>query len=540
MSMRRKSARADNVQSELDELQRKYRMMEVNRKTYNEDSQNTIRMQRQQIEKLKKDNDRLKEDLSLETRQAKTANNMSSTAQIAKLQDQGDFYARKIGQEKRRIEELDRQINKMESTILDQRKEMGGINASKENNQQVQKQIRILENRLDKALVKFNEALAHNKQLRETIDNLRRERVVFDGIYKKLERELHEKKNKMAEIIEISNTAYEARDQAQSEMLSLKAQADKEQSEFESKWEQLGALIEKDRKMKDFIKLKEREKTSSSKDVDPGREEEQKLRKRVTKGAWGIEKDKANIHISMEKVQSYEEAFAKIQQATAISDIDQLVQTFINAEDHNFSLFNHVNDLSNEIEKLEESIAETKAEIEKYKGQGSTKDTQRKQILEDLESQLTSTESKARQYEDKYSEAMETVHSLKSGIQNIFNKIGCNDSAISEMLGNAGVTETNMMQYLGIIEERTNELLQAYQDHLNEGNPEKNNAPVNEVSVNPPSIELPSSDAHNEYDSDEDEDTQPISVEEMNQLSKQGQSAHAEEKEPEEGKVQEA
>jgi hypothetical protein len=41
---------------------------------------------------------------------------------------------------------------------------------------QVQKQIRILENRLDKALVKFNEALAHNKQLRETIDNLRRER----------------------------------------------------------------------------------------------------------------------------------------------------------------------------------------------------------------------------------------------------------------------------------------------------------------------------------------------------------------------------
>lgn len=59
------------------------------------------------------------------------------------------------------------------------------------------------------ALVKFNEALAHNKQLRETIDNLRRERLVFDGIYKKLERELHEKKNKMAEIIEVSNSAYE-------------------------------------------------------------------------------------------------------------------------------------------------------------------------------------------------------------------------------------------------------------------------------------------------------------------------------------------
>jgi hypothetical protein len=46
-------------------------------------------MQRQQIDKLKKDNDRLKEDLALETRQAKQANTMSASAQIAKLQDQG-------------------------------------------------------------------------------------------------------------------------------------------------------------------------------------------------------------------------------------------------------------------------------------------------------------------------------------------------------------------------------------------------------------------------------------------------------------------
>jgi hypothetical protein len=36
--------------------------------------------------------------------------------------------------------------------------------------------------------------------------------------------------------------------------------------------------------------------------------------------------------VSLEKVQSYGEAFAKIQQATGITDIDELVTTFINAE----------------------------------------------------------------------------------------------------------------------------------------------------------------------------------------------------------------
>ena len=47
-----------------------------------------------------------------------------------------------------------------------------------------------------------------------------------------------------------------------------------------------------------------------------------------------------------------------------------------------------------------------------------------------------------------------------SGIESLFNKINCDRSAIDEMLGAAkGVTDSNMIQYLGIIEQRTNELL---------------------------------------------------------------------------------
>jgi len=57
--------------------------------------------------------------------------------------------------------------------LISQRKKMGGVNAARENNVQVQKQIRVLENRLEKAYVKYNEAVAHNKRLREQIDSLR-------------------------------------------------------------------------------------------------------------------------------------------------------------------------------------------------------------------------------------------------------------------------------------------------------------------------------------------------------------------------------
>ena len=204
----------------------------------------------------------------------------------------------------------------------------------------------------------------------------------------------------------------------------IKAQADKEQQAFEAEWRELGKLIEHDRKMKDFMKNRRKDQEAEGKLGEMSMEEETKLRKKVIKGNWNIAKDKAAQQVSMEKVQSYGEAFAKIQAATGITDIDELVTTFINAEDENFRLFNYVNELNQEIEKLEDQITDIKNEIEKYKGQGVNTDNQRKKILKDLEERLQKTEAKAEMYESKYAAAMKTVNALKEGIWKIYNKIG--------------------------------------------------------------------------------------------------------------------
>ena len=48
-----------------------------------------------------------------------------------------------------------------------------------------------------------------------------------------------------------------------------------------------------------------------------------------------------------------------------------------------------------------------------------------------------------------------------AGIDSLFSKIGCDGSSITELLGgHAGVTENTVLQFLGTVEQRTNELLQ--------------------------------------------------------------------------------
>ena len=170
-----------------DELQRRYRMMEADRKLYADEVQNVVRKQKAQIEKLKRENAQLKNELQLQSRASSMGDGSSSAVKVTRMQDTTDSITRSIEMEKKKSDELDMRTRAVREGILAERRDMGGNNAPQEQNQAIGKQIKVLEHRLHRALVKFNEAIAANKELREEIDNLRRERVVFDGIYKKLQ-----------------------------------------------------------------------------------------------------------------------------------------------------------------------------------------------------------------------------------------------------------------------------------------------------------------------------------------------------------------
>ncbi|CAD7704774.1 unnamed protein product [Ostreobium quekettii] len=420
--------------------------------------------QRHAIDKLREDNNKLKEELLLENKFCVQPANAASAMQICKLQDEADLYTRKIELERRKIGMLDQRIEDCQSKIITQRRKMGGINAAREGDRALQKQIKILENRLEKAYVKYNEGVTQNKRLREMIDNLRRERMMFENINHGLDKELHKLKREMASIMEAANTAYDARERAIAEMGQLKVQADKEQQGFEEEWRHLSEIIDEDRKAREAQRMKEMvERERKTQELLRSRDHEVQVRKKAVRGAWNVAGKQAMAqNMAMEKVQQFGAAFEMIQQATGIKDIDELVNTIISAEDQNFTLLNYVNELNQEIEKLEEQISEVHSEIEVYKGRGLSCDNQRKAVLKDLEERLRHTEDRADQYERSHDVASCAVASLKSHIWKTFNDLGCNTAAVSEVLGDGGITEGNLMQYLGIIELRAAEILQIY------------------------------------------------------------------------------
>ena len=84
------------------------------------------------------------------------------------------------------------------------------------------------------------------------------------------------------------------------------------------------------------------------------------LRRRLNKIIETNKEKRKLMDQYLRNVKVIEDAFDQIKQATGISNIEEIVTTFIKAEEQNYSLFNYVNALNTEYDHLEESNVEIK------------------------------------------------------------------------------------------------------------------------------------------------------------------------------------
>jgi hypothetical protein len=428
------------------DVAKKTALLQSNRQKYASDTKVAMQKQNDAITSLKKDNEKLREELgqsSADYDSKRQSEAETLKEEIAMLQSKVDLESRKEAEWEKKIEVL-----KME--VMETRRQMGGVNITKDNHQLLDKQMKVLENQLDKALVKFNEAIAHNKKLRETIDSLRREREVFDEIYKKLEKELHEKKKQMADIIEASNKCYEHRDRYTLELEKLKTEASDDISAFDGQFRKLDELAENEKQLREqnAAKLAAASASSPTKAIAPKSDDAKKASQKAAAPP-------PQVTVEQTDVVDYQDVVDQLKEATGIQDLDLLLQKFIKAEEQNFSMYNFVNGLNREVENLEDDIASMKEWLHAERG-----DAQTRKALKNLEDELAAAERTTEMFQEKSNQTKEQLETMRTLIQDVFGRIGC--TVQEDAVGASEVTERNMVNFLGQIEVRAHELIMTY------------------------------------------------------------------------------
>lgn len=197
----------------------------------------------------------------------------------------------------------------------------------------------------------------------------------------------------MANIIEIANSAYEERDRAQEKLGLMMKKAERERAvEIQG---HLAVMGHEERERAQALERQQEEEAFQRQETDKSIGHPFFLSQTNNKLKVGVMHTMlADLKtLSHEKVLSYEEAFLRIEQFTGISDVDQLVESFIKAEEKNFNMFHFVNEQSQEIESLETQISDLTHELEMLKDMSENLgDAQRRKELRQLEQKLAEVE----------------------------------------------------------------------------------------------------------------------------------------------------
>jgi len=215
------------------------------------------------------------------------------------------------------------------------------------------RQIRVLENRLDKAMIKYNEAQSIRKTYEQIVKRLKEERIGFDNQLAAIERTLKAKERDYEELLLLSHDAYHAKEMAQAELHRFEQGVMEERNQRDKEVQEKKVLVQQRVEMNQRLEQRERM-LKKQQDLDKAGERQMKEMSATVDtsggGGGGLSNDFAQEE--RQKIQDYEEAFHRIKEATGVSDVNEVIQKFLTQEDTHKNLTSLTRENQSRIDQL--------------------------------------------------------------------------------------------------------------------------------------------------------------------------------------------
>lgn len=416
----------------------------------------SVQEQREAIRRLQEHNQLLRAELAIEQRDARALVAVDKRARVSELQRTASSFARKIAlaQKKLALTEQQVQSKQQELGALRQKRlqQYGhGDSTSKDANVAASssepanesggasvepsaagaaRRVRALENRLELSLVKKNEIESVNKHLFSLIDKVRRDRVIFDGIYKKLEREASDSRQRHSQHLAELERVRAARLGIAREIESVQFEAEEEQRAFEQEFQDLKRDIETWMRehsyepevlpLEDISGGQIMDDTLMSKAGSVNKKNA--LTRVAARSTWKIGVDRALNTGADALVARYDRAFEEIRNITGLNDTRALCEELLARDEANFQRFRRVEELSREQVALQAQIAEISAQMEEFKArEGIASVATQKQEVKTAQRRLAALVDSNQELEME-AEALQSVFArVKSSVHSVHN-----------------------------------------------------------------------------------------------------------------------
>ncbi|KAJ6635259.1 Coiled-coil domain-containing protein 63 [Pseudolycoriella hygida] len=430
------------AETELQRLQKQLRKMEKERIAYIEDKKCRHLKRSKIIELLKMERNNLKELLNSYEQGPFAKRTAENEQKLKVLLEKKENVQKKLDEQRVNLWELEGHIKKLEKELRKVQENQMTEKKYKEEIYKAQAGILKLENQLDVVNKKCGDVMAKNAGLREAIDHILLERANFNEMWQKIVLKLEQGKKYITELIDQSTAAYDQREEICNKIQNSKDKGQTEGTVHMQEMRELQRKLDHDAKLQQFFGIKGQRRTNVDLEI---REANKKVQ----------------VQEQLEQqINNYQNILDNIKTLSGETQIANLTTYFTKQEEENFALFNYVNELSYEVETLNESVQLVQEDIDKQKGENESKEKAQIDTIEILEQESLLSKEKADEAKQMQIKIEKELDELLQGVEQIFKLIRCGDAPILELLKTQKViTPYNVKLFLGIIKQQTNQII---------------------------------------------------------------------------------
>lgn len=330
----------------------------------------------------------------IEAALAGIGNASKTAAKLAEIQDISDDVNRKLEKEEERHMTLDMEIRKMDETLIKAKDNRGGVYGIKTGTDAIQKQVKNLEKRLDKARSNYNLAVDENNQLKAEIETTRHELEAGQAMLDKELKELSEKRATLRELTDQAQVAYLSRDRAESEMRRMKAESEDAEKTFRRQWERLQEVMEEDRKATHERKRMKQKTKAEAMAQDQSAGAVKILEKKLGEGKWKAGNALAQEQSAIEQTKNTQMALDQIFSATGYDNVEDLVAAMMATQESIDSLCFHVSEVDDMNTMLAAEVAMMREADDAALGTAAEAEGHRRKMERGVEEKLARQDEK--------------------------------------------------------------------------------------------------------------------------------------------------
>lgn len=344
--------------------------------------------------------------------------------EVHRLQREADNFTKKYEHERKRYMILDDQFKQALKEKKAKEDELSKNRPTTALQKKDKIKLKQLENQLEKGQVTFNNTVSTNEEAKKRIDVMRKEILTAKRVLGSLDDDINSKREEIKTVNEKVIKAKKNTEDTNVRILVLKSRHEAEKQTFEKKIMELQDKLDvKDETAGELEKSTMKE-TSTMKKGHTTMEEHEEfynpadlLRARLSKWSSNNREKKHLLDKYIKNVKIIEDAFEQIKEQTGISSIDEIVTTFIKAEEQNYSLYNYVNVLNSGIDTIEEQNKNISDEIKSFEELTKMSDEQKKEKADALKQEIFDVKSNNEMEDTKMQELENNMGKIQSSVQ---------------------------------------------------------------------------------------------------------------------------